>query len=165
MLSDGLGNNYVYDAFGQMTSDGGTSYVYGADGNRVAKMSGGSPQTQTVYFGGRPIARWSGGGITPWTDLIYGPRGLLVEVPQISDSATYRMTDHLGTLVGTMSSSGIATQDVAPFGEIFSGGVSDPFQFTGKERDAESGNDYFGARYYASNMGRFSSPIRWVEVC
>lgn len=31
-------------------------------------------------------------------------------------------------------------------------------KFTGKERDAESGNDYFGARYYASSMGRFLSP-------
>ena len=30
--------------------------------------------------------------------------------------------------------------------------------FTGKERDAESGNDYFGARYYAVCMGRFMSP-------
>jgi RHS repeat-associated protein len=30
--------------------------------------------------------------------------------------------------------------------------------FTGKERDQESGNDYFGARYYASTMGRFLSP-------
>jgi RHS repeat-associated protein len=30
--------------------------------------------------------------------------------------------------------------------------------FTGKERDAESGNDYFGARYYNSSMGRFLSP-------
>ena len=29
---------------------------------------------------------------------------------------------------------------------------------TGKERDAESGNDYFGARYYASTMGRWLSP-------
>ena len=29
---------------------------------------------------------------------------------------------------------------------------------TGKERDQESGNDYFGARYYASTMGRFMSP-------
>lgn len=28
-------------------------------------------------------------------------------------------------------------------------------QFTGKERDAESGLDYFGARHYASTMGRF----------
>ena len=31
-------------------------------------------------------------------------------------------------------------------------------KFTGKERDAESGNDYFGARYYASSMGRWMSP-------
>jgi RHS repeat-associated protein len=29
---------------------------------------------------------------------------------------------------------------------------------TGKERDTESGNDYFGARYYNSSMGRFMSP-------
>jgi RHS repeat-associated protein len=29
---------------------------------------------------------------------------------------------------------------------------------TGKERDTESGLDYFGARYYGSNMGRFMSP-------
>jgi RHS repeat-associated protein len=31
-------------------------------------------------------------------------------------------------------------------------------RYTGKERDTESGLDYFGARYYASSMGRFSSP-------
>jgi RHS repeat-associated protein len=30
--------------------------------------------------------------------------------------------------------------------------------FTGKERDTESGLDYFGARYYASSMGRWMSP-------
>jgi RHS repeat-associated protein len=30
--------------------------------------------------------------------------------------------------------------------------------YTGKERDAESGNDYFGARYFASSMGRFMTP-------
>jgi RHS repeat-associated protein len=29
---------------------------------------------------------------------------------------------------------------------------------TGKERDAESGNDYFEARYFGSSMGRFLSP-------
>jgi RHS repeat-associated protein len=31
-------------------------------------------------------------------------------------------------------------------------------RYTGKERDTESGNDYFMARYYASSMGRFLSP-------
>src|SRR5271165_4062148 len=35
---------------------------------------------------------------------------------------------------------------------------------TGKERDAESGNDYFGARYYASSMGRFMSPDWGAKV-
>ena len=36
-------------------------------------------------------------------------------------------------------------------------GICDPTEnrFTGKERDTESGNDYFGARYYNSNSGRF----------
>ena len=29
---------------------------------------------------------------------------------------------------------------------------------TGKERDTESGNGYFGARYFGSSMGRFLSP-------
>jgi RHS repeat-associated protein len=31
-------------------------------------------------------------------------------------------------------------------------------KFTGKERDSESGLDYFGARYYGSALGRFTSP-------
>jgi RHS repeat-associated protein len=57
--------------------------------------------------------------------------------------------------------------DYYPFGGIIS--EADPFggttqlppieqAFTGKERDSESGNDYFGARYYASSMGRWLSP-------
>ncbi len=31
-------------------------------------------------------------------------------------------------------------------------------QFTSKERDAETGLDYFGARYYSGAQGRFTSP-------
>jgi hypothetical protein len=31
-------------------------------------------------------------------------------------------------------------------------------RFTDKECDSESGNDYFGARYYASSMGRMLQP-------
>ncbi|HXS11613.1 MAG TPA: RHS repeat-associated core domain-containing protein, partial [Acidobacteriaceae bacterium] len=37
-------------------------------------------------------------------------------------------------------------------------GTNMHYKFTGKERDTESGLDYFGARYYASSMGRFMSP-------
>lgn len=33
-------------------------------------------------------------------------------------------------------------------------------QFTGKDRDAETGLDYFGARYMSAAQGRFTSPDR-----
>jgi RHS repeat-associated protein len=32
------------------------------------------------------------------------------------------------------------------------------YKFTGKERDSETGLDYFGARHYGPNMGRWMSP-------
>ena len=32
------------------------------------------------------------------------------------------------------------------------------YKFTGKERDPETGNDYFGARFDENNLGRFLSP-------
>jgi RHS repeat-associated protein len=35
--------------------------------------------------------------------------------------------------------------------------------FTGKERDAETGLDYFGARYFSSAQGRWTSPD-WSTV-
>ena len=35
-------------------------------------------------------------------------------------------------------------------------------RYTGKERDTESGLDYFGARYYSSGMGRWMSPD-WAD--
>jgi RHS repeat-associated protein len=39
------------------------------------------------------------------------------------------------------------------------GGPDNPRQkFTGKERDSETGLDYFGARYFSSAQGRFTSP-------
>ena len=40
----------------------------------------------------------------------------------------------------------------------YNAGTVGPLQFTGKERDSETGLDYFGARYFASAQGRFSSP-------
>ena len=58
----------------------------------------------------------------------------------------------------------IERHDYLPFGEECTTGPcasntgvgAQPRKFTGKERDAETGLDYFGARYYASNIGRFT---------
>jgi len=82
----------------------------------------------------------------------------------------YYLDDHLGTAQMELSPGGwpVWQGQFTPFGqEIVNGapllpgqadGSSMHYKFTGKERDAESGLDYFGARYYASNMGRWVSP-------
>jgi RHS repeat-associated protein len=172
LLIDSFNNGYAYDAEGRVSGEGqyvvasptytfhpATTYVYDAGGSRVAKT--GSSAIDYIEFGGRQLARLSGG---QWTDLIYGVGGLLAEVPGTqAGTPVYRMIDHLGSVAGTLDSSGnlLSSLDYAPFGQIFAGGTADPYVFTGKERDAESGNDYFGARYYASSMGRFLSPDRF----
>ena len=81
--------------------------------------------------------------------------------------------DHLGTprmvLDQTGSLANLKRHDYLPFGEeLFAptGGRSTALgyasgdgirqQFTGKERDFETGLDYFGARYYSAIQGRFT---------
>ena len=36
--------------------------------------------------------------------------------------------------------------------------ATETMRFTGKERDAETGLDYFGARYFSGAQGRFTRP-------
>jgi hypothetical protein len=46
-----------------------------------------------------------------------------------------------------------------PYGEEYNQQITtNHYKFTGKERDSESGLDYFGARYYGSGLGRFVKP-------
>jgi RHS repeat-associated protein len=86
-----------------------------------------------------------------------------------ADATAYYLSDHLGTTQlevssGTTSGTVIGGWPVwkgefTPFGqELDTQFTTNNYKFTGKERDTESGNDYFGARYYASSMGRFMSP-------
>jgi RHS repeat-associated protein len=44
----------------------------------------------------------------------------------------------------------------------FTNDDSNHYKFTGKERDAETGLDYFGARYYSNGLGRFITPD-WAD--
>lgn len=159
LLSNGI-VAMAWTAEHRLASAGGATYIYDGEGNRVSKQGVGT--TDTVFFNGRPIARYNAG---QWTDLIYGPNGLLAEVEGTENAEpVYRVLDHLGTEVGTVTSNHILTNplDYAPFGQVIAGNTNDPYLFTGKERDTESGLDYFGARYYASSMGRWMSPD-WAE--
>ncbi|WP_263377690.1 RHS repeat domain-containing protein [Granulicella paludicola] len=159
LLSDGLSNSMAYDANEQIVMLNGITYTYLPSGDRIAKS--GSNATGYFEFSGKPVARYSGG---QWTDLISGPNGLIAEVTG-SGQPVYRMLDHLGTEIGQLDYQGnlLSSVDYAPFGQSFNGSDQDPYKFTGKERDAESGLDYFGARYYGSNMGRMMSPDDFVN--
>jgi RHS repeat-associated protein len=50
----------------------------------------------------------------------------------------------------------ISSHTLGLSGSLYDGRIGS--RSTGKERDTESGNDYFSARYYSSAMGRFMSP-------
>jgi RHS repeat-associated protein len=90
------------------------------------------------------------------------------------EGVKWLVQDHLGStrMVVDRSGSlgGIRRHDFLPFGEEMSAGVgirsaalgygadSTRQKFTGKERDAETGLDFFEARYLSSTQGRFTSP-------
>ena len=128
-------------------------YVVGSGGEEMATFDGNNNwQRSNIFAAGRLLATYDGKGLH------------------------FQLTDPLGTRRVQTSSSGFAETDCEnlPFGDqqnCFpdpnSPSTADdatPLHFTGKERDSESGNDFFGARYYASSMGRWLSPDWSVKV-
>src|SRR5487761_2373071 len=83
------------------------------------------------------------------------PDGLLAANALLAENSR----QGFGTYSGTLHQGfGVAISSTAlgiP-GTLYDGDVRS--RYAGKERDTESGLDYFGARYYASNMGRMMSP-------
>src|SRR5262245_35603001 len=73
----------------------------------------------------------------------------------------YYFSDHLKTASVITDSAGVVKEesDYYPWGgELqFINNDSNHYKFTGKERDSETGLDYFGARYYSNGLGRFIS--------
>ena len=150
-------STYVWNAEGQLTTGGGVTYTYDGDGKRVMKSNGkmywygmtgdvldestlsGSITDEYVFFGARRVARRDGSG-----------------------NVVYYVADHLGTSRVIASSVGaiLDDSDFYPFGgeHVFASSSGNTYKFTGKERDAETGNDNFGARYDSSTIGRFMSP-------
>jgi len=81
---------------------------------------------------------------------------------QSQDVVVYFHTDAVGSVRMITDASGqvIGRYDYLPFGEPWPAEPTLPEtrQFTGQERDATTGLDYFGARYYQSQTGRFTRP-------
>ena len=169
-LYDTDGNRVAKGTITTMSCDPGTngfrlteSYVLGLSGEELTVLDGNNNWQRTnVYASGKLLATY---------DQISDPSS---GSPSQIAALHFHLTDPLGTrrmqLSGEIAILGCPETDIQslPFGDQLSP-YTDQFacptaddatslHFTGKERDTESGNDYFGARYYASTMGRFLSP-------
>src|SRR2546426_2365589 len=149
-----------------MTSGVGVTYIYDGDGKRVSKSSGklywygmgSDPLDETdlagntnnvsfneyVFFGGKRIARRDS-----------------------SNNVSYYFADHLGTARVVTNAAGtiLDDSDFYPYGgeRPVTSSSGNRYKFEGKERDAETGDDDFGARYYSSALGRFLS-ADWSSI-
>ncbi len=99
----------------------------------------GDLQSEYVFFDGERVARRE----FPGNAISYYFSDYLKRASVITDSA------------GSIKSE----SDYYPWGSElqFTSNDSNHYKFTGKERDAETGLDYFGARYYSNALGRFTS--------
>ncbi len=107
------------------------------------------------------------------------------------ETVEYYHSDILGSSSQASNLAGNVVQEshYKPYGEILSqtGNSTNRYGFTGKERDAQSGLQYFGARYYDQRTGRWwgkdpvvgntgsilsqnrflyceNNPIKWIDV-
>ena len=172
-------NMYEYDAEGRQTGvlnsvTGLTGYIYDAEGRRVEKVqvNGWNTPTPTTTveneyllgLGGEQVTVLGQNSAWAWTNVYAGGKQLAT----YNGANTYfALTDWLGTKREELSITAPSTVTVAeqclslPYGDGLNctGTDANQLHFTGKERDTESTNDYFGARYYASNIaGRWLTP-------
>jgi RHS repeat-associated protein len=82
---------------------------------------------------------------------------LYAPIYQPSSSTVLRVDDGF-LAIGRTATTAVDNLDYLPFGEQIAGDTSTTHKFTGKERDAETGLDWFTARYMSSAQGRLTSP-------
>jgi RHS repeat-associated protein len=154
-------------------SGAATHYVYDASGQRVRKVTvsqSGAALRDRIYFGLFELERKIGGGDTVVErDSLHimeaAGRVALVESSGDARTVRFQLTDHLGSSVLELNDVGapISREEFYPFGETAyfdaRGDIGRKrYRYTGKERDAETGLHYHGARYCAPWLGRWVSP-------
>ena len=155
---------YTWDAQNQLIridfpGGGVATYRYDAFGRRIEKNVNGTV-TRFVYDRLNIIAEFDGSDnlIARYT---HGP---FVDQPLVMDRGGqnfYFHADHLGSIAAVTDSVGIVVNEYAydGYGNFSqrSEGVENPYGFTGRYFDVESGLYYYRARYYDPATGRFLS--------
>jgi RHS repeat-associated protein len=168
MAYDAAGNlmsyasaTYNYDPENRLASTAGMSYIYDGNGERVLKSNTSTGAAVKRYWsmGGNTLAEGDGSGILTAEYIYFGGKRIArIDLP--ANTVHYYLSDHLGSTSLIASAAGTIEDesDYYPFGtEIVVTAGPNSYKFTGKERDSETGLDYFGARYYSNGMGRFTS--------
>ncbi|MFN0166383.1 MAG: RHS repeat domain-containing protein [Bryobacteraceae bacterium] len=146
----------TYDGESRQKSGGGATYFYDADGRRVQRGYLGQTTVWVYDAFGRLAAEYataaqaSLGRLCPTTDHLGSAR-----VVTARDGEVVRRYDYLPFGEQIPEGSAGRTAAMKYTGGLFADGHK--ARFTGKERDAETGLDYFGARYFSGAQGRFTS--------
>ena len=175
-------NGITYDGGGNLTdavaSPNSLHITYDAENRQVTTTSTiGATTTATtlVYDGeGRRVSKAVGANTTMYVYDASGNLAAEYATAANPDAGTtqYLTADALGSTrlitTGTGTPGLSSRSDYLPFGQEipttwggrtdYQADPSETIKFTSKERDAETGLDFFEARYYSSPQGRFTSP-------
>jgi len=186
------GGSYTYDNNGNRKSDpAGAQYSWDFE-NRLTQVilpgTGGTVNFKYDPFGRRVQKAFTQNGTTTTTDYIYdGPNiletvslsgtvlarytdSLAIDEPLselVSGTTSYYEQDGLHSVTSLSNSAGALanTYTYDSYGKLTAstGTLVNPFQYTGREFDSESGIYEYRARYYDQNVGRFvnEDPIRF----
>ncbi|QTA90622.1 toxin TcdB middle/N-terminal domain-containing protein [Desulfonema magnum] len=173
---------FEYDANGNMTSDNGMSLSWDFR-DRLAGLKKGTTSADYLYDYSdtrkRKTVTDSEGAtnevlyIDKYSEIregnlikyVYAGNSRIARIENGEMTPTgFYLHDHLGSTSFTLSDNGSVTEQLVnyPYGNPrlekraeFVNAAAD-YKFTGKERDLESGLQYFEARYYSGTLGRFN---------
>lgn len=134
-------------------------YVYDADDRRTSKTvtSSGTATTQTLWSGTDELVEYDEAGALQ-RRVIPGP-GIDDKVASIEASGEVRYfhTDRLGSVVALTNANGATTDtyNYSAYGESEAAFTGNPWRYTGRYLDAETGLYYYRARYYSARLGQF----------
>ncbi len=168
-LTSWAGTPLTYDANGNLTGLGSTTYTWNAR-NQLTATSAGAANFSYDALGRRTSATVNGSAASYLYDglnlaTISGSlmlaSGHLDEIYAHvwSSGTTSYLRDGVNRVVaatnGAASVSG--SSFYSPYGDIASSGTATPLQFTGRENDGATGLYYYRARYYSPQLSRFIS--------
>jgi RHS repeat-associated protein len=137
--------------------------LYDGDGRRV-ESSGGASGTRIYWYdqAGQVVMESMQGGSGFLSEYLYVGGQRVARVANLGP-IYYYYGDHLGTarLITDGGGTKCYDADYFPWGgeqHVYVNSCAQNYKFTGKERDPDTGSDYFGARWYRNTMARFYSP-------